>query len=215
MLPRLGSALRATPAFLAQVGSAPTELTPIAGAHLAELPAYAREHLASDPLAMGALAASDPVFVLPHRQLAAFRASNAYLRFHRQLGFEHHMVVRLGARRLATPGTLVIGLARDRREGAFDDDDVRGASLVAAALEGALERLACTRGGPAAELTPAETRVLQCLVDGLSNDAIARRLLVSVSTVKTHVHRILRKLAVRSRLEAVAAARGSRPPFGG
>jgi DNA-binding CsgD family transcriptional regulator len=56
-------------------------------------------------------------------------------------------------------------------------------------------------------LTPAERLVLEALREGLSNAAIARRLRVSVGTVKTHVHRVLAKLGASSRLEAAVGRR--------
>ena len=59
-------------------------------------------------------------------------------------------------------------------------------------------------------LTRAEANVLECLQLGLSNAEIARRLFVSVPTVKTHVHRILQKLGVSSRLQAALVSQA--PP---
>jgi DNA-binding CsgD family transcriptional regulator len=52
-------------------------------------------------------------------------------------------------------------------------------------------------------LTQAETDVLAALALGLSNAAIARRLFVSVETVKTHLYRVFRKLGVSSRTQAL------------
>lgn len=56
------------------------------------------------------------------------------------------------------------------------------------------------------DLTERERHVLKLLVEGYSNPAIAERLSVSSSTIKTHVSHILEKLGVNSRLEAVSLA---------
>ena len=56
-------------------------------------------------------------------------------------------------------------------------------------------------------LTARETEVLGLVAMGLSNREIAKRLFVSVGTVKTHIHRILAKLEVRNRTRAVHRAR--------
>jgi DNA-binding CsgD family transcriptional regulator len=57
------------------------------------------------------------------------------------------------------------------------------------------------------QLTPTEADVLALLARGLSNDDIATRQHVSLTTVKTHLTRIFRKLGVDSRVQAALLAR--------
>jgi DNA-binding NarL/FixJ family response regulator len=55
-------------------------------------------------------------------------------------------------------------------------------------------------------LTSREMEVLACLIQGLSNNAIAKQLSLSTRTVEHHLESILRKMGVQSRNEAVALA---------
>jgi DNA-binding NarL/FixJ family response regulator len=73
-----------------------------------------------------------------------------------------------------------------------------------------IERL-LRRSGPvappvAAKLTGRELEVLSLLAEGFAAAEIAARLVISPKTVSTHIDRILVKLGVRSRAQAVALA---------
>lgn len=100
-----------------------------------------------------------------------------------------------------------------------DEELVRAVEMVRAgqvvldpALAGQLAlRAAKVRGGPTwpgaeAGLTAREGDVLQAMVRGSSNAAIADELHISEETVKTHVRAILRKLNVSDRTHAVSLA---------
>jgi NarL family two-component system response regulator LiaR len=56
------------------------------------------------------------------------------------------------------------------------------------------------------KLTSQEKNILACIVEGLSNKMIARKLVLSLSTVKFHVSNILNKMGVSNRAEATSVA---------
>jgi putative two-component system response regulator len=104
------------------------------------------------------------------------------------------------------------------RDRAFDDLGTaigaaqRGEQVVAPGRLAALMSRQSARAD--AGVTRRELEVLALMVEGMSNEAIADRLVVSLNTVRNHVQRILTKLHSHSKLEAVAEAgrRGLLPP---
>ena len=60
--------------------------------------------------------------------------------------------------------------------------------------------------GKATQLSPRELDVLRLLAQGFGTGAIAERLVISTTTARNHIQRILAKLGVHSRLEAVNSA---------
>jgi DNA-binding NarL/FixJ family response regulator len=88
----------------------------------------------------------------------------------------------------------------------------RGAdALLAPAVVRRLVERFVRHGPPASsvdlrELTPRELEVLTAMARGMSNAEIAVELSISETTVKTHVARVLMKLGVRDRVQAVVAA---------
>jgi DNA-binding NarL/FixJ family response regulator len=96
-----------------------------------------------------------------------------------------------------------------------------GDSLLSPSVTGrVIERMARQPGPDAAsdarleELTPREREVLALVARGLANGEIAATLVIEESTVKTHLKRILAKLGVRDRVQAVIFAyeSGLTPP---
>ena len=89
-----------------------------------------------------------------------------------------------------------------------DGGDALLAPSVTKRLIHEFSRGAVAQSAPAAldELTPRELEVFKLIARGLSNAEIAAELVVSETTVKTHVARVLMKLGVRDRVQAVVLA---------
>ncbi len=114
--------------------------------------------------------------------------------------------IRRGARGIVTPDTPVEHIA-----GAISTVSSGGAYIAPPLAGRVLDALSDVGSAPlpayaVTVLTPRERQVLDLLGRGKSNADIADKLVLSVSTVKHHVSSVLRKLGLRSRVEAVAAA---------
>ncbi|MGA8898306.1 response regulator transcription factor [Bradyrhizobium sp.] len=110
-----------------------------------------------------------------------------------------------------------LGIADDRLRGALsrDADPRQIDAAIRAVAAGLIVRTPAVRetgfgamgeseGHPL--LTPREIDVLAALAEGMTNKAIARRLDISLHTVKFHVESLFRKLGARTRTEAVTKA---------
>ncbi len=98
---------------------------------------------------------------------------------------------------MGTQGAATLTIGTDRTEGA--DRLPRGIHTGIATTPGRRQR-----GYGPLDVTFREAEVLQLVADGLGNREIARALYVSEQTVKTHIHRLLRKLDAGGRAHAVA-----------
>ena len=88
-----------------------------------------------------------------------------------------------------------------------DESDDSGLEPGATPADGELAAAGAALPALAEPLTRKEIRVLQLLAEGYSNGAMAEKLFVSDSTVRTHLRNINMKLNARSRTQAVAIAR--------
>lgn len=118
-------------------------------------------------------------------------------------------LTRLALARAYAPGRPEIAIAHARAAlTVLDELGAAGADEAAAQLRSlgvAARSGARGRGSPGwARLTSREQEVLQLMALGLSNPEIAGRLVISRKTAAHHVSRVLAKLGVRNRAEAVA-----------
>jgi DNA-binding NarL/FixJ family response regulator len=81
-----------------------------------------------------------------------------------------------------------------------------GPSVLERLVDSFIARAEPTRAPGLADLTERELDVLRAMADGRSNAEVARELYLAETTVKTHVARILTKLGVRDRVQAVVIA---------
>ena len=96
-------------------------------------------------------------------------------------------------------------LAQEALQSTSADLERRATELQQLALRTATE----PHPTPHAPLTPRQLEILRLIAQGLTNAAIAERLVVTESTVKWHVKQILAKTASANRTEAVARVLGT------
>jgi DNA-binding NarL/FixJ family response regulator len=117
----------------------------------------------------------------------------------------------LTALRDGAAGYLVKGADPDRLEHALRaaaaGDVVLDHDMAQAVTELAIARRRGQAGRPFAELTQREYDILDLIAQGLDNQAIARRLVLSPKTVRNHVSNVFTKLNVADRSHAIVLGR--------
>jgi DNA-binding NarL/FixJ family response regulator len=158
-------------------------------------------HVASGEDALVAALGTRPSLVVLDLELPDMTGYEVCYELRERVGQDLPIIL-LSAER-TEPSDRVAGLligADDYLAKPFDPDE-----LLARARR-LLARSSPSSGTEDAPLTGREIQVLQLLADGLPQDAIAKELFISPKTVSTHIQRILSKLDVHSRTEAVALA---------
>ena len=173
-------------------------------ADLLENAGYRTEQLDNGSAVLAAAAADQPAAVVLDVQLPGLNGYEVCRELRDRFGDEVRVLLVSGERTdaLDRSAGLLLG-ADDYMVKPVDGGELiaRVRRLVTPSVEGS--------GTPDARLdllTKRERQVLELLAEGRQQDEIARELVISPKTVATHIQRILGKLEVRSRAQAVAVA---------
>jgi DNA-binding NarL/FixJ family response regulator len=175
---------------------------------LLERAGYVAAEAANDEEAFAAVSEERPAAVLLDVQLDGTSGYAICRELRQRFGEQLPILFVSGAR--VEPSDRVAGLligADDYMTKPVDPDELLARVGRALTRVEAAERSSNGASpGAASRLTPRERDVLGLLAKGLGTDAIAKNLYISPKTVGTHVQRMLAKLDMHSRAEAVAFA---------
>lgn len=105
-------------------------------------------------------------------------------------------------------GMIIGGLRLSRREalGEFEGRDLAALEAVQPLIQTAYQAVLSRERATVTQrqLTAREREVLDCMLDGMPNKVIGRRLELALPTVKSHVRKILHKVGATSRADAIA-----------
>jgi len=184
-------------------------------AELFESIGYATRQLASGAGVLAAVADERPAAILLDVQLPGLNGYEVCRELRQRYGDSIAIVFISGSRTdpLDRSGGLLLGA---------DDylvKPVDPAELIARVTR-LVDRPRSNRDAPSSNgklesLTQREHEVLDLLAEGLRQEEIASRLVISPKTVATHIQRILGKLEVRSRAQAVSLALRQEPDVSG
>ncbi len=139
-----------------------------------------------------------------HRPVDSVRGSDVVLSDGNYATGEGRPVVTLGGVEMDHAGSLNREASPAQIEAALRA--VAAGLLVRSRGSGASGFGAFDDDAPENPLTPREAEVLRCVGEGLTNKLIARRLDISLHTVKFHIESLLRKLGATTRAQALAKA---------
>jgi DNA-binding CsgD family transcriptional regulator len=184
----------------------------------AQLPAsvmtdVTRHNMERHPLIQHYVRTTDrrPLAVTDMTSLRRWRSSAVGSDIHAVMGFYDHMAIPLPSQ----PGTMR-AFALGREDGGFTAQEREFVERLHPSLVVLDRRAQRARSSPADGLTRREKQVLGIIAEGLTRQATARRLQISIRTVDKHLESIYRKLGVNSHIQAILvtadAARGARGP---
>jgi DNA-binding CsgD family transcriptional regulator len=168
-----------------------------------------RRNMARHPLIQHYVRTTDrrPLAVTDMTSLRRWRSSPVGSDIRAVMGFYDHLAIPL----VSTPGTMR-AFAIGRQDRGFTTQEREFVERLHPSLVVLDQRAQAAQSSRAGTLTPREKQVLAQIATGLTRQATARRLQISIRTVDKHLESIYRKLGVNSHVQAILIAAESTPP---